>query len=77
MDLGLPDCVGLDVCRRLKEEERFRWIPVIMLTGKSNPGDVQLAKKNGADAYFTKPFELDMLLYEVYALLRIRKKKLT
>ena len=46
-----------------------------MLTGKSEPDDVQVAKKIGADAYFTKPFELDMLLYEVNALLRIKKKK--
>src|SRR5690348_11088422 len=35
LDLGLPDSDGLDVCRRLKDEERLRWVPVIMLTGRS------------------------------------------
>ena len=77
LDVIMPEMNGFDVCRKLKADENFKDIPVIMLTGRSEPGDVQTAKKIGADAYFTKPFELDMLLYEVYALLRSKKKKLT
>ena len=77
LDVVMPEINGFDVCRKLKEDENFKDIPVIMLTGKSEPDDVQTAKKIGADAYFIKPFELDMLLYEVYALLRNKKKKST
>ena len=75
LDVVMPEINGFDVCRKLKEDENFKDIPVIMLTGKSEPDDVQTAKKIGADAYFIKPFELDMLLYEVNALLRLKKKK--
>src|ERR1017187_6076486 len=39
MDLGLPDGDGLDVTRRLREEERTRWVPVIILTGRSTVVD--------------------------------------
>src|ERR1700716_336213 len=49
LDLGLPDCDGLDVCRRMKEEERFRWLPVIMLTGRSTVVDKITGLEVGAD----------------------------
>src|SRR5262245_41002279 len=39
MDLGLPDGDGLDATRRLREEERTRWVPVIILTGRSTVVD--------------------------------------
>ena len=77
LDVTMPDINGFDVCKKLKTDENCKEIPIIMLTGRSNPEDVKLAKDMGADAYFTKPFELDMLLYEVYALLRMKKKKST
>ena len=70
MDLGLPDCDGLDVCRRLKEEERFRWIPVIMLTGRSNVVDKITGLEVGADDYLTKPFDPGELVARVRAVLR-------
>ena len=75
LDVMMPKIDGFAVCKKLKSDENFKDIPVVMLTGKSEPDDVQTAKNIGADAYFTKPFELDMLLYEVNALLRARKKK--
>ena len=75
LDIMLPGINGFDVCKKLKGDENFKDIPVVMLTGRSEPDDVQIAKNIGADAYFTKPFELDMLLYEVNALLRAKKKK--
>src|SRR5258708_23643369 len=55
LDLGLPDCDGLDVCRRLKEEERFRWIPVIMLTGRSTVVDKITGVEVRAHDYLTTP----------------------
>ena len=75
LDVTMPDINGFDVCKKLKTDENCKEIPIIMLTGRSNPEDVKLAKDMGADAYFTKPFELDLLLYEVYELLRRKKKK--
>ena len=75
MDLGLPDCDGLDVCRRLKEEERFRWIPVIILTGRSTVVDKITGLEVGADDYLTKPFDPGELVARVRAVLR-RKQAL-
>lgn len=70
MDLGLPDCDGLDVTRRLKEQERTRWIPVIILTGRSTVVDKITGLEVGADDYLTKPFDAGELVARVRAVLR-------
>src|SRR3954470_16087842 len=75
LDLGLPDCDGLDVCRRLKEEERFRWVPVIMLTGRSTVVDKITGLEVGADDYLTKPCDPGELVARIRAVLR-RKQAL-
>src|SRR5438034_5181147 len=75
LDLGLPDSDGLDVCRRLKEEERFRWVPVVMLTGRSTIVDKITGLEVGADDYLTKPFDPGELVARVRAVLR-RKQAL-
>jgi DNA-binding response OmpR family regulator len=75
MDLGLPDCDGLDVCRQLKEQERLRWIPVIILTGRSTVVDKITGLEVGADDYLTKPFDPGELVARVRAVLR-RKQSL-
>jgi len=75
MDLGLPDADGLDVCRRLREEERYRWIPVIVLTGRSTVADKITGLEVGADDYLTKPFDAGELAARVRAVLR-RKQAL-
>ena len=70
MDLGLPDCDGLDVCRRLRDEERTRWVPVIILTGRSTVVDKITGLEVGADDYLTKPFDPGELVARVRAVLR-------
>lgn len=70
MDLGLPDGDGLDVTRRLREDERFRWIPVIILTGRSTVVDKITGLEVGADDYLTKPFDAGELVARVRAVLR-------
>jgi DNA-binding response OmpR family regulator len=75
LDLGLPDCDGLDVCRRLREEERFRWIPVLMLTGRSTIVDKITGLEVGADDYLTKPCDPGELVARIRAILR-RKQAL-
>lgn len=75
MDLGLPDCDGLDVTRRLKESEKTRWIPVIILTGRSTVVDKITGLEVGADDYLTKPYDPGELVARVRAVLR-RKQSL-
>ncbi len=70
LDLMLPGIDGLDVCRRLKQRERTRGIPVIMLTAKSEDSDVVTGLEVGADDYITKPFSPRVLTARVRAALR-------
>jgi len=75
MDLGLPDCDGLDVTRRLREDDKTRWVPVIILTGRSTVVDKITGLEVGADDYLTKPFDPGELVARVRAVLR-RKQSL-
>ena len=62
LDIMLPDMDGFEICRMVKENERTRKIPVIMVTARKSSMDVQLSKEVGADAYITKPFKSAMLI---------------
>jgi DNA-binding response OmpR family regulator len=65
LDIMVPGLTGYHVCRLLKFDERYRKIPIIMLTGKVDRESREAGTKAGADLYMTKPFELSDLLEEV------------
>jgi len=69
LDLMLPKLDGYKVCRLLKFDERYKDIPILMLTAKTQEKDKILGKETGADEYITKPFEMDYLLEKVKAYL--------
>ena len=78
LDLMLPGIDGLEVCKGIKQEERTRHIPVIMLTAKSEETDVVVGLQIGADDYITKPFSPKILTARVKTILRraeTREKK--
>tara|TARA_B100000029_G_scaffold58977_1_gene53172 strand:- start:70268 stop:70945 length:678 start_codon:yes stop_codon:yes gene_type:complete len=56
LDLMLPGLEGTDVCRILKQDERTRAIPILMLTAKSEEIDRIIGLELGADDYVVKPF---------------------
>jgi len=68
LDLGLPYVDGLEVCRRLRADNRP--VPVLILTARSDEVDLVVGLDAGADDYVTKPFRLAELLARVRALLR-------
>lgn len=68
LDLMLPDCDGVDVCRRLRK--RGITTPLLMLTALSSTQDKVAGLDAGADDYLAKPFDFDELLARVRALLR-------
>ncbi|MFX0537997.1 response regulator transcription factor [Ornithinimicrobium sp. Y1847] len=68
LDLGLPQLDGLDVCRSIREGGVF--VPVLMLTARSDEIDTVVGLDAGADDYVTKPFRLGELMARVRALLR-------
>jgi DNA-binding response OmpR family regulator len=62
LDVDLPDVSGLDVCRRLREEERLAETKIVMLTSAAQQDDVTRGLAAGADQYLTKPFSPVRLL---------------
>ena len=56
LDLMLPDGDGLDFCRQLRAETRFRKLPVLMLSARGEPLDRIIGLEVGADDYLAKPF---------------------
>jgi twitching motility two-component system response regulator PilG len=69
LDIMLPDLDGFEICRMLKEKERTRKIPIIMVTARKSRMDVQRSKEAGADAYITKPFKSAMLIETIQKIL--------
>jgi DNA-binding response OmpR family regulator len=65
LDLMLPKLDGYKVCRLLKFDERYKHIPILMLTAKTQEKDKILGKETGADEYITKPFDIDELMKKV------------
>ena len=57
LDLNLPRMSGHELLNVLKQDQRFRQIPVIVLTTSGRPDDVRLAYEAGANAYILKPVE--------------------
>ncbi len=75
LDLMLPGLNGLDVCRRIKQEQTTKDIPIIMLTAKSEESDVITGLEIGADDYITKPFSPKVLIARVRAVIRRVKQR--
>ncbi|OGX08693.1 MAG: hypothetical protein A2Z88_11555 [Omnitrophica WOR_2 bacterium GWA2_47_8] len=69
LDLMLPKIDGFRVCRMLKFDEKYKKIPVIILTARTQAADKKLGSEVGADCYLTKPFEPKVLLDKVEELL--------
>jgi two-component system, OmpR family, alkaline phosphatase synthesis response regulator PhoP len=70
LDLMLPAVDGLEVCRRLKSDPKTRDVPIVMLTAKSEEGDMIAGLDRGADDYIAKPFSPRVLTARIKALLR-------
>lgn len=70
LDLMLPDISGTEVCRRLRQHERTRAVPVIMLTAKGEEIDRVVGFEVGADDYVVKPYSVRELLLRIVAILR-------
>ena len=69
LDLMLPRLDGYKVCRLLKFDDRYKHIPILMLTAKTQEKDKTLGMETGANEYITKPFEMEDLLRKVKAYL--------
>jgi len=73
LDLMLPKLDGYKVCRLLKFDERYKHIPILMLTAKTQEKDKILGKETGANEYITKPFDMDELMVKIKSYLSKQK----
>src|SRR5574340_685903 len=74
LDWMLPGMSGIDLCRRLRSDERYQPIPIIMLTARGEERDKVLGLDTGADDYITKPFSPRELVARIKAVLRRRAR---
>jgi putative two-component system response regulator len=65
LDVIMPELDGYEVCRRLKENEQTKTIPIIYLTGKTEPNDIVRGFQSGGVDYIAKPFRKEELLSRV------------
>lgn len=72
LDLMLPDLDGLEVCRRVKGDERTRNIPIVIVSARGEESDIVTGLELGADDYVTKPFAPRVLIARLGNVLRRR-----
>jgi two-component system phosphate regulon response regulator PhoB len=70
LDLMLPGLDGVTVCRKLRANPKTAGVPIVMVTAKSEEGDIVTGLNMGASDYITKPFSRTVLLARLRAILR-------
>ncbi len=77
LDWMLPGMSGIELARSLRNDERSRIVPIIMLTARGDEHDKILGLETGADDYITKPFSPRELVARIKAVLRRRAPQAT
>ncbi len=72
LDVMMPKLDGIEVCRRLRADASMPFIPIVLVTAKSDPKDVVAALEAGGDEYLTKPVDQASLVARVKSMLRIK-----
>lgn len=70
LDLMLPKVEGFKVCQMLKFDQQYSYIPIIILTARSQPVEEEIGYATGANFYLTKPFDGNFLVTKVKELLQ-------
>jgi two-component system phosphate regulon response regulator PhoB len=70
LDWMLPKISGIEVCRRLRQKQETRNLPILMLTARGEETDRIRGLDTGADDYVVKPFSMTELLARIRAVLR-------
>ncbi|HWP13106.1 MAG TPA: response regulator [Ramlibacter sp.] len=68
LDLKLPKLGGIEVLRRVREDERTRFVPVVVLTSSSEEEDVVASLQNGANSYVRKPVDFSRFVEQLQRL---------
>ena len=71
LDINMPGIDGIEVCKKLKAQEKTQFIPIVIITALEDSGFI--AYLEGADDFVSKPFNLVELTFRVRSMLRIRR----
>jgi serine phosphatase RsbU (regulator of sigma subunit) len=72
LDIMMPKIDGIEVCRQVKSNPDLPFIPIIMVTAKTDSKDIVTGLDAGADEYLTKPYSHSALVARVKSMLRIK-----
>jgi putative two-component system response regulator len=73
LDVGLPGIDGFELTRRLRLDPALVTLPILLLTGRTDPADVVTGLDAGADDFITKPFAQAELIARIRSALRLRR----
>lgn len=65
LDVMMPKINGYKISRLLKFDNKYKNIPILMLTARSQEEDKLIGEETGVDEYITKPFDLDFVMKKV------------
>jgi DNA-binding response OmpR family regulator len=74
LDIALVGHDGLDVCRRMRADPRFREVPLLLLSGQTDAATKRAGLEAGADDFVAKPFVPEELLARIDAQIRRRQR---
>jgi two-component system alkaline phosphatase synthesis response regulator PhoP len=75
MDVRMPRMTGYEACKRMKEVESLKNVPIVFLSAKGQEAEVQAGLEAGAVEYILKPFAPDQLTAKVESLIETYGKK--
>ncbi len=70
LDVMMPKINGYKISRLLKFDSKYKNIPILMVTARSQNEDKLIGEETGADEYITKPFEIDEVVNKVNSYLK-------
>ncbi len=72
LDIMMPKLDGIEVCRLIKQDSSLPFMPIVLVTAKSDPKDVVAGLEAGAEEYLTKPIDQTALVARIKSMLRIK-----
>lgn len=75
LDVMMPRINGYKISRLLKFDKKYKNIPILMITARTQEEDKLIGEETGADEYITKPFDLDEVVAKVQQYLNTDNEK--
>ncbi len=65
-DWNMPEMTGIELLKKLKEDDRYHDIPFILITAEAKANQILEASRLGVDAYIVKPFSIETLYQKIF-----------